>query len=59
MGGSKKWKGTKVPLCWIHHEDLHMKRWRLEVKDGMVRGYDREGDLIFERPLEGLMDRAE
>jgi len=52
MGGSKKWTGTLVPLCRRHHEDLHMKRWRLEVKDGMATGYSREGELLFTRRLE-------
>jgi len=29
-----------------------MKRWRLEVKDGMATGYSREGELLFTRRLE-------
>jgi len=51
MGGSKKWRGVLVPLCRHHHEDLHMKRWRLEVKDGIAQGYSREGELLFRRTL--------
>ena len=52
MGGSKKWVGVLVPLCRTHHEDLHMKRWYLEVKDGVATGYSREGELLFTRSLE-------
>ena len=52
MGGSKKWVGVLVPLCRTHHEDLHMKRWYLEVKDGMATGYSREGELLFTRSIE-------
>ena len=52
LGGSKKWQGVLVPLCWAHHEDLHMKRWRLEVVDGKAMGYTREGEVLFTRRLE-------
>jgi len=52
MGGSKKWVGVLVQLCRTHHEDLHMKRWYLEVKDGVATGYSREGELLFTRRLE-------
>ena len=49
MGGSKKWMGLICPLCRIHHDSLHEKKWRLEVT---VKGYSREGELLFTRRLE-------
>ena len=52
MGGSKDWDGVLVPLCFAHHHDLHMKRWRLEVEDGKAMGYSRGGQLLFTRSLE-------
>jgi len=52
LGGSKKWRGTLVPLCWAHHEDLHMKRWTLEVEDGYAYGFSPEGLVLFSRKLE-------
>jgi hypothetical protein len=58
MGGSKKWQGVKVPLCFIHHGELHDKRWRLEAKKHAgrvtVEGYDREGVPLFSRELKDL-----